>query len=134
VVGIAVVSHSPALAAAAVELAREMLHGREVPLAVAAGTADGRLGTDAARVAAAITSVSSGDGVLVVMDVGSAVLAASLAVELLAPLDEEIVLSPGPFVEGLVAAVVTAATGGDLARVAEEAAQGLLPKTRQLSE
>ncbi len=131
-VGIVVVSHSPALAEAAVGLAREMLRERTVPIAVAAGTADGSIGTDAARVAEAIRSVASGDGVLVVMDLGSAVLSSGLALELLAPLEDEVVLSPGPFVEGLVAAAVTAGTGADLTRVADEAAGGLLPKTRQL--
>ncbi len=131
-VGIVVVSHSPALAEAAVELAGEMLPDREVPIAVAAGTSDDATGTDAAKVADAIASVSSGDGVLVVMDLGSAVLSAGLALELLGPVEDEVVLSPGPFVEGLVAAAVTAGTGADLARVAAEAARGLLPKTRLL--
>ena len=131
-VGIVVVSHSPALAEAAVGLAQEMLRGRTVPIAVAAGTADGSIGTDAAQVAEAIRSVASGAGVLVVMDLGSAVLSSGLALELLAPLEDEVVLSPGPFVEGLVAAAVTAGTGADLTRVADEAAGGLLPKTRQL--
>ncbi len=133
-VGIVVVSHSPGLAAAAVALAREMLPDRPVPIAVAAGTSGGALGTDAARVAEAIRSVAAGDGVLVVMDLGSAVLSAGLALELLGPMDEEVVLSPGPFVEGLVAAAVTAGTGGDLARVAREAAGGLAPKAVQLED
>jgi phosphoenolpyruvate---glycerone phosphotransferase subunit DhaM len=132
VVGIVVVSHSPALAEAAVDLAREMLPGRQVPMAVAAGTASGGLGTDATRVAEAIRSVASRDGVLVVMDLGSAVLSAGLALELLGTVEGEVVLSPGPLVEGLVAAAVTAGTGADLDRVADEAAMGLLPKVRQL--
>jgi len=76
--------------------------------------------------------VSSGQGVLVVMDLGSAVLSAELALELLGPFEDEVVLSPGPFVEGLVTAAVTAGTGADLHKVADEAARGLLPKTRQL--
>ncbi len=131
-VGIVLVSHSPALAAAALELASQMLPGTEVPVAVAAGTADGSTGTDATAIARAITSVASGDGVLVIMDLGSAVLSAELAVELAGPMDDEIRLSTGPFVEGLVAAVVTAAVGGDLGRVAEQAAAALGPKAAQL--
>lgn len=131
-VGIVVVSHSPALATAAVELAREMLHGTDVPIAVAAGTAGGATGTDAVRIADAISRVASGDGVLVLMDLGSAVLSAELATELVGPLDDEIRLSAGPFVEGLVAAAVTASTGADLDHVAEQAASALTPKASHL--
>jgi PTS hybrid protein len=132
VVGLVVVSHSPALASAAVELATQMLPHVRVPIAVAAGTVDGATGTDATRIAEAIREVASGDGVLVVMDLGSAILSAELALELLGPVDDEVRLSPGPFVEGLVAASVTAGSGGDLDRVAREAAGALGPKTRQL--
>lgn len=133
-VGLVVVSHSPALAEAAVELARAMLHGRSVPIAVAAGTSDGRLGTDAAAVADAIAAVASGDGVLVLLDLGSAVLASGTALELLGPLADEVRLSPGPLVEGLVAAAVTAGTGAGLDRVAADAAAGLEPKARLLAD
>ena len=69
-VGIVVVSHSPHLAQAAVELALEMVAGDKPPLAIAAGTADGSTGTDAAKVAEAIEQVSSPAGVLVIMDLG----------------------------------------------------------------
>jgi dihydroxyacetone kinase phosphotransfer subunit len=132
VVGLVVVSHSPALAAAAVGLATQMLPHVRVPIAVAAGTVEGATGTDATRIAEAIREVASGDGVLVLMDLGSAILSAELALELLGPVDDEVRLSPAPFVEGLVAATVTAGTGGDLDRVAREAADALSPKARQL--
>jgi len=134
-VGIVVVSHSPELAAAAVRLAAEMLHGSTVALAVAAGTVDGATGTDAARIAAAIREVASGDGVLVVTDLGSAVLSSELALELLADsggVEDEIRLSTGPFVEGLLAAAVTASTGAALDRVAGQADSALEPKRRLL--
>ena len=86
VIGVVVVSHSRDLAEAAVALAREMVPP-DAPLqvAVAAGVADGGFGTDATAVAAAIEAVDGPDGVLVLLDLGSAVLSAELAVELLPP-------------------------------------------------
>lgn len=72
-VGIVVVSHSSDLAGAAVRLALQMVQGPAPPIEVAAGTSDHRLGTDAARVAEAITAADDGDGVVVIMDLGSAV-------------------------------------------------------------
>ena len=131
-VGIVVVSHSPALAAAAVELASQMLPGSGVRIAVAAGTAGGATGTDATAVAEAIAEVASPEGVLVLMDLGSALLSTELALELLGDVDYEIRLSAAPFVEGLVAAAVQAGVGSDLDRVAHEAANALGPKTTQL--
>ena len=69
-VGIVVVSHSSALARAAVALAAEMLHGRPVPIAVAAGLDEVTLGTDAVRIKEAIQEVDSPAGVVVLMDLG----------------------------------------------------------------
>ena len=133
-VGLVVVSHSTALADAAVVLARSMLPGREVAVEVAAGDVDGGLGTDATAIAEAITAADSGDGVVVLMDLGSAVLSAETALELV---DEDIreraVLSPAPLVEGLIGAVVTAAAGATRTQVAGEALLGLAPKQAHLS-
>jgi len=132
-VGVVVVSHSRPLADAAVALARQMLPGTEVAVEVAAGTEDGGLGTDATAISAAITAADSGDGVVVLMDLGSAVMSAETALEFL---DDEVrdrvVLSPGPLVEGLVGAVVVASGGADRDRVAAEALRGLAPKQAHL--
>ncbi|MGY1679139.1 dihydroxyacetone kinase phosphoryl donor subunit DhaM [Geodermatophilus sp. SYSU D01176] len=133
-VGLVVVSHSRALADAAVELARGMLPGRELAVETAAGDVDGGLGTDATAIADAVTAADSGDGVVVLMDLGSAVLSAETALELLDDgLRERVVLSPAPLVEGLVGAAVTAAAGADRDRVAAEALRGLAPKQAHLS-
>ena len=130
-IGIVVVSHSPALARAAVDLAQQMVTGAGPVIEVAAG-ADGRLGTDATDVARALERAASPDGVLVLMDLGSAVLSAELALEL-APGAGEVRLCPAPLVEGLVAAVVRAAGGAGLDVVAREAEAALLPKTTALA-
>jgi phosphoenolpyruvate---glycerone phosphotransferase subunit DhaM len=132
-VGLVVVSHSRPLAEAAVTLARQMLTGADVAVEVAAGTDDGGLGTDAVAISEAIAAADSGDGVVVLMDLGSAVLSAETALELLADdVRERVLLSPGPLVEGLIGAVVVAAGGADRDRVAAEALRGLAPKQAHL--
>lgn len=129
-VGIVVVSHSRALAEAAVELAMQMVHGEPPPVAIAAGMPDGGLGTDATAVAAAIAEVDRGDGVAVFVDMGSAVMSAEMGVEF-AGVDNARVLS-APFVEGLTAGVVRAVGGASLDEVAEEAESALAPKLSAL--
>ncbi|HEY7628312.1 MAG TPA: dihydroxyacetone kinase phosphoryl donor subunit DhaM, partial [Ilumatobacteraceae bacterium] len=132
-VGIVVVSHSRRLAEAAVELALQMVRGEPPPLEIAAGLDGHVLGTDAARVKEAIDLVASPDGVLIVMDLGSAVLSAELAVELRGDSGNcPIVLSDCPLVEGLVAAVTLAAAGATLAEVAADAALAGQIKTKLL--
>ncbi|PJJ73128.1 PTS hybrid protein [Diaminobutyricimonas aerilata] len=133
-IGIVVVSHSAALAEAALGLALEMVHGERPRIALAAGTPDGGFGTDAARVAEAIVEVAGDDGVLVLMDLGSAVMSAELAVELLDEPAPRVELSSAPFVEGLVAAVVTAAGGGSLDAVRAEAEGASAAKREHLGD
>ncbi len=132
-VGLVVVSHSAPLARAALDLALEMVAGDPPPIELAAGTADGGTGTDAARVAEAIQSADEGAGVVVLMDLGSAILSAELALEFCPP-DTRAVLVGAPFVEGLVAAVVRAAAGATLEDVADEARAALSPKTSHLGD
>ena len=134
-VGIVVVSHSPALARAAVDLASEMLHERPVRMAIAAGLPDATLGTDAVRIQDAIEEVDSPEGVVVLMDLGSAVLSAELALDLIEDPEvrERVILSPAPLVEGLVVAAVAAAGGADRKEVAAEAQSALMGKTDHLS-
>jgi len=129
-IGLVIVSHSPQLAEAAVELALEMVHGEAPPMRVAAGV-DGRFGTDAAAVATAIDEVAGEPGVLVITDLGSAVLSAGLALELRES-STEVLVSAGPFVEGITAGVVLAATGAPLEDVAREVAGALDAKRDQL--
>ncbi len=130
-IGIVVVSHSPALARSAVDLALEMVGGSPPAIAIAAGAGDGVIGTDATRVASAIEEVASADGVLVFMDLGSAVLSATMALEFLTG-DTEVRLSDAPFVEGLLAGVVLAAAGAGLDEVDREAHGAIDAKRGQL--
>jgi phosphocarrier protein FPr len=134
VIGIVVVSHSRPLARAAAELAGQMLHGVRPQIAIAAGLDDTTLGTDAVQVKEAIERADSGEGVVVLLDLGSAVLSAEMALDLLDDdLRARVVLSAAPLVEGLVAAVVTAAGGAGAAEVAAEAAGALAGKQAHLT-
>jgi len=121
VVGIVVVSHSSDIAAGTVALAGQMA-GPEVPLEGVGGTADGGLGTDSDRIEAALDAADQGDGVVVLGDLGSAILTVRTVLE-----DREgggVRLVDAPIVEGAVAAAVTASAGlpiDDVVRAAEEA-------------
>ncbi|MET8037064.1 PTS fructose transporter subunit IIA [Streptomyces sp. NPDC005345] len=123
-VGIVLVSHSAAVASSVAELATGLAGGgTTAPVAAAGGTTDGGLGTSSELIAAAAASVDGGAGVAVLMDLGSAVLTVKA---LLAEGDElpgNTRLVDAPFVEGAVAAVVTASAGGDLAAVEAAAAE-----------
>jgi multiphosphoryl transfer protein len=133
-VGIVVVSHSFHLAREAVALALQMVQGPAPRIEIAAGASDDRLGTDAARVAEAITAADDGNGVVVIMDLGSAVLSAELALELLAGPPTEIRLVPAAFVEGIFAAVISAAAGAQIDVVARDAEEALQAKATQLDQ
>ena len=134
-VGIVIVSHSARLADGVVELAREMA-GPDVAIVAAGGLdlPDRPLGTDAALIARAIEAAWADDGVLVLMDLGSAVLSAEMAAEMMP--DERrsrLVLCEAPLVEGAVAAAVAARLGDPLDQVAAEARGGLAGKVAHLA-
>ena len=131
-VGIVIVSHSDALAQGVVALAREM-SPPELALEAAGGIGeDGVLGTSAELVGAAIERAMTPDGVLVLMDLGSALMSAELAVELLEGATGPVLLSAAPLVEGAVAAAAAAGGGATLEQVAAEAGRALAMKTAQI--
>ena len=119
-VGIVFVSHSAHIAAGIVELAAQM--APSVPLIAAGGTDDGGIGTSYDRVVAAIAEADRGQGVLLIGDLGSAVLTAETAVDLLdEPPVGGIRVLDVPIVEGGVAAAVAAESGDDLEAVVRAA-------------
>lgn len=133
-VGLVIVSHSRALARAAVGLAQEMVHGKQLKITIAAGLDDTTFGTDATQIVEAINAADQGEGVVVLMDLGSAVLSAELALELLdGDLRDRVVLCPAPLVEGLVVAAVAAAGGASSDEVVAEATGALAGKVGQLA-
>ncbi|MFE8946793.1 PTS-dependent dihydroxyacetone kinase phosphotransferase subunit DhaM [Streptomyces sp. NPDC003233] len=124
VVGIVLVSHSAEVAASVAELAKGLAGGAPaVPVAPAGGTEGGGLGTSAELITAAAASVDRGAGVAVLTDLGSAVLTVKALIAEGEELPDDTRLVDAPFVEGAVAAVVTAATGADLDAVEAAAAE-----------
>lgn len=122
-VGLVLVSHSAALAAGAAELAGQV-SGGTVAVVPAGGTEAGGLGTSAAKVADAVRLADAGAGVVVIPDLGSAVLTVRALLAEGEGLPEPVELADAPFVEGAVAATVTAAGGAGIKAVlaaAEEA-------------
>ena len=120
-VGLVIVSHSAKVADGTVELAAQMA-GEEVRIVAAGGMDDGSIGTDATRIMLAIQAADAGAGVVVMTDLGSAVLSASTALELLDPAQAARVrLSRGPVVEGAIIAAIQASIGDDLRAVCDAA-------------
>lgn len=134
-VGIVIVSHSEMLANGLLELAEQMTKGR-VPLAIAAGSGnvDKPIGTEPVRILEAIQSVLSSDGVLVLMDLGSAIMGAETALEFLdADQRQHVYLCEAPLVEGAISAAVSAAGGAPIEQVLAAARGSLVFKTDHLA-
>ena len=135
-VGLVLVSHSASLAEGTAELARQM-GGQDIAIEPAGGLdlPDRPIGTDAVVVMNAIERAWSDDGVVVLMDLGSAVLSTEMAVEMLPDERRALVrLTAAPFVEGAVAAAVAARLGRSLDEVVAEARGGLAAKAAHLEE
>jgi len=121
-VGLVIVSHSARLAEGVAELAGQMAQGK-VAIAVAGGTTEGTLGTSVEKIISALQQVDGPEGILVLLDLGSAVMATEMAVEAFAQDQRHhIVISSAPLVEGAVIAAVEASIGSSLQEVAEAAA------------
>src|SRR3954452_12864704 len=106
--------------------------GEQLALEPAGGMDDGSIWTDMAVVMAAIERARSLDGVLVLMDLGSALMSAEMALEMLDPDGGPVVLSEAPLIEGAVAAATLAGAGAGLEEVAAEARGALRAKAAQL--
>jgi phosphoenolpyruvate---glycerone phosphotransferase subunit DhaM len=130
-VGIVVVSHSGEVADATVRLVIQLanLPDDGPRLVAAGGLGDGSVGTDATRIADAMVRADAGSGVVVLADLGSAVLSAATAIDELLPADlaARVVISRGPLVEGTFVAAVQASAGDELpgVRAAADEAGGM---------
>ena len=121
-VGIVIVSHSWKVAEGVCDIAREMAQGF-TGLIPAGGLEDGSIGTDAQRIADAIVEADSGDGVVILADIGSSIMSSEAAIELLEDEKRGInaVIADAPILEGAVCAVVEAAAGGTVDSVLKNA-------------
>ncbi|MBQ6734656.1 MAG: PTS-dependent dihydroxyacetone kinase phosphotransferase subunit DhaM [Lachnospiraceae bacterium] len=116
-VGVVIVSHSKTLAEGVLEFCRVM--AAEAPLVAAGGMEDGSFGTSFEKIKAAVESVNQGEGVLVLMDVGSAVMTTEMVLEDIA--DDSVQMVDCPLVVGAIAAAVAAEGGLDFESVKAEA-------------
>jgi len=119
-VGIVLVSHSQKLVEGLKDLVAQ-LSGGAVPVAAAGGGPQGELGTSAELIRDAILSVAAPDGVLVLVDLGSAVLSTETAIEMLDPAPCEVRISDAPLVEGAIVSVIQSSLGDGLAAIMEAA-------------
>jgi phosphoenolpyruvate---glycerone phosphotransferase subunit DhaM len=110
--GIVLVSHSAAIAEGLAAMAAEVAGG-EVRIVAAGGGPDGTLGTDGGRVADAVREADAGAGVVILADIGSAVLSVRAVLNDGMADGVSAVLADAPLVEGAIAAAVTASVGGD---------------------
>ena len=118
-VGFVIVSHSARLAEGVTDLARMM--ARTVPIAAAGGLEDGSFGTSFEKISNAIAEVYSDDGVIMLMDMGSAVMTAEMVIESME--DRKIVMADCPIAEGAVTGTVSAESGSSLEEILEELEQ-----------
>ncbi|MBP2632811.1 MAG: dihydroxyacetone kinase, phosphotransfer subunit [Firmicutes bacterium] len=115
-VGIVIVSHSQKVAEGIKDIAQQM--AKDVKIIAAGGTSDGEIGTDALKIQEAILEANTGDGVLIMVDLGSAVLSAETALEFLdEELRQNVRIADAPVVEGAIVAAVQASTGAGLEEV-----------------
>lgn len=117
-VGFVIVSHSKTLAEGVVELTKMMADG--VPIRAAGGVEDGGFGTSYEKIETAIDEIYSDDGVIVLMDMGSAVMTAEMVIESMP--GRRIIMADCPLVEGAVAATVSAIAGSSLEEIMDELA------------
>lgn len=114
-VGIVIVSHSQKLAEGVVEISKMM--AADAPIAAAGGLEDGELGTSYEKICAAVEEVYSADGVIILMDMGSAVMTTEIVLE---DLDKpNVKMIDCPLVEGAVLAAVESVGGRSLEEIAE---------------
>lgn len=116
-VGVVIVSHSQKVAEGIREMALQMAAAQQQVIA-AGGMADGGIGTDAVKVSEAIIAADTGDGVVILVDLGSAVLSTETAFEFLDDeLRAKVQIADAPILEGAISAVVEASLGSPLAVV-----------------
>lgn len=113
-VGIVVVSHSQKIAEGAKELAMQM--ASDAKIAAAGGMLDGSIGTDVSKILEGIEEVKSAEGVVIIVDLGSAVMSSEMAIEMIED-NEKIIIVDAPIVEGTIFGAVEASIGSDFERI-----------------
>lgn len=121
-VGIVIVSHSLKAAEGIREIAAEMGKPGQ-PITAAGGSEDGRLGIDLDKVEAAIEAADKDDGVVMFVDLGSAIICADMIKNERKLNKKGIYVADAPVLEGAVIAAVEASLGSPVEKVLEVAAK-----------
>ena len=132
-----IVSHHPDIARGIAALAAQMSAAPEtIHTAAGIDDTDNPIGTDAVRIMQTLLEADNPDGILILVDLGSAILSAQTALDLLddPALAARCRISAAPLVEGAISAAVAASSGADLETVAREATQALAAKQAALGE
>lgn len=113
-VGIVVVSHSQKVAEGAKELALQM--AADAKIAAAGGLQDGSIGTDMEKIANGIAEVMSDDGVIMLVDMGSAIMTSEMAIEMCENPDK-VKIVDAPIVESTIFGAVEASIGSSMDKI-----------------
>lgn len=117
-VGIVIVSHSKKVAEGTREIAVQMADCSELQIIACGGNKVGGIGTDPDEITTAINKVYSEDGVLVIVDLGSAVMSVEMILEnLITEKAQNIKIADAPLLEGTVMAAIDASIGAELESV-----------------
>jgi len=134
-VALLLVGHSRAMADALLALLRQVAPDLRVAVAAGAGEDGSELGTDATAILSALEDLGDAAGVLILLDLGSALLSAQTALSLLdTPQRVPVRICPAPYVEGALAAAVAAGGGASLDDVCRAARGALESKRDALAE
>ena len=127
-VGIVIVSHSWKVAEGIYDLAMQMASEND-HIVAAGGMDDGSIGTDAFKIMSAIEKADNGDGVAILADLGSGIMSAEMAIEMLDGGDVEVRIADAPILEGAVSTAVASTSGASLDEVIEAAEEArITPK------
>ncbi|MCR5403869.1 MAG: PTS-dependent dihydroxyacetone kinase phosphotransferase subunit DhaM [Butyrivibrio sp.] len=119
-VGLVIVSHSYKIAEGIKDLTDQIAAAHK-GIVCAGGMEDKSIGTDATRIMEAVKKADDGDGVVLLADLGSGVMSAETAIELLEDENIDVRLADAPIVEGAIAAAVSAVCGSGIDEVIKQA-------------
>lgn len=120
-IGLLVVSHSWEAATGIVDIARQM-SGGSVPIRGTGGNEEKALGTSVPAIVEALSALlEEAEGVVILPDLGSAVLSARSALEFLGDGAGSVILADAPVLEGTMMASIEASLGSPLEKVAQVA-------------
>ncbi|MGO1580839.1 MAG: dihydroxyacetone kinase phosphoryl donor subunit DhaM [Peptoniphilaceae bacterium] len=120
-VSLVIVSHSKKIAEGIDELASQML-GEDKVITPVGGMEDGSIGTDVIRIKEAIINSNKGDGVVLMVDLGSGIMSGQMAMEMVQEEENiEVAIADAPIVEGSISAAIKAAAGGSVEEVVKAA-------------